>query len=226
MLQETEVTQNDIDRALQAIQQKGISSSTKPVLQVNIDRIQKAQNGGFPQDMFHATLAPRQAMNEAQEQMLMSQGYKREYIHCTHPKWMHRRNMSAAYDPAKNPDRFDPLKNPMGVGNPFVESRQVGSPEAERKLVTGKNERDCGPWVASVDLIAPMADTPGAEDMRTQLAYSEGQVDELRRQVVSSQSSKEVASPQSSVVSSGDPKRQQKHAAPGKDTAEPVEIKP
>ncbi len=194
MLQETEVTQNDIDRALQSIQQKGISSSTKPVLQVNIDRIQKAQNGGFPQDMFHATLAPRQAFNEAQEQMLMSQGYKREYIHCTHPKWMHRRN--------SNPKFINQDAHGNQTGNPYVESREVKSPAEEHKLVSGKKERNCGPWVTSIDLIEPLADTPGAEDMRTQLAYSEGQVNELRR-----------AAAHEGATSTADPKPR-KQAAP------------
>src|SRR6266478_4030148 len=176
MLQEQEVSQNDIDRALASIQQKGISHSTKPVLQVNIERIQQAQNGGFPKNMSHSRLEPRQAFNDAQESMLRSQGYQDHYILKHYPKYLHRRNLSAAFDPDQNPAKFDPSQNPAGVSDPFVESRQVLTAEAERALITKKPDRDCGPWVDAVHKLEPVADSLGAEDLAMELARSEARV--------------------------------------------------
>ncbi len=182
MLEHQEVTQSDIDRALQSIQQKGVSASTKPVLQVNIDRIQKAQNGGFPMNMHHKTLEPRPAYNDAQLAMLMSQGYQEAYIPRHYPKWMHRRNLSPVFDPSVNPAKFDAAQNPAGVSDPFVESREVKTADAERALLAEKAGRDCSPWVDSVDKLPVVADSAQSEDdLRQQVAMLEGRIDEQRR---------------------------------------------
>lgn len=182
-----EATQAEIDATLAKYAQKGVSNSTKPVLQVNIDAQTRAKNNGFPKDMYHATHKARQAMNDEQETMLISEGYRSTYIPQHYPKFVYRRNLHPKFDPEQRMDLTDEQRNGM---NPFIESRQVDSENAETLLMLQKVPFDCTAWVSHPDQIEPLPDPALAaiDDSRT-IARLEGQIEELRRTQASRQTS-------------------------------------
>ncbi len=170
-------SQEEVDRVLSRLQQKGVGTSTKPVLSVNQHEMMRGRNNGYPKDMHHAQMAPRQALNEDQESMLISQGYQSAYIHHTHPKWLFRRNMNPKFDPEQRGDLTQEARNTM---NPFVEDRLVKDAREESKLMTQKPPQGCSQWVGSLGLLDPLPDAP-EEDPNNSIARLQGQIEELRR---------------------------------------------
>ncbi len=168
-------TQQEIDRVLSRLQQKGIGTSTKPVLWVNQSEMMRARNNGYPKHMHHATLASRQAVNEDQESMLISQGYGPTYIAQAYPKYLYRRNMSDKFGP-----KFSPTGQEDVTFNPYVEERLVKDSREESKIMTQKSPSGCSQWVSVIGLLDPLPDA-AEEDAANSIARLEGQIEELRR---------------------------------------------
>jgi hypothetical protein len=146
------------------------------VLAINQLNQMRAQNGGYPLDMYHATMDPIQVLNRDQETLLASKGFTRNFIPHNYPKHMYRRNMEARYGPQKN------TATGMLLAEPFVETRLVKSETEEKTLLVTKVPKGCGPWFGSITEIDPIPEGPD-EDAELTAARQEGQITELRQQL-------------------------------------------
>lgn len=145
-------------------------NTTSPeVLGINIRNMMIARKGGYPVDMYHPDLAPRQALNAKDEAALAQFGYSRRWTAKEYPKAMFRRNMSPKFEP-----RFDPATG-IQTNISFVEERVVRSEQEERELnamLVGKGQSK---WFAKLDELPPMDDEL-AEDPKIIIARLEGEL--------------------------------------------------
>jgi hypothetical protein len=137
----------------------------------------RAKTGGFPMHMYHPTLLPMQAVNEAQMLTLQEMGYTETYIPQSYPKWMHRRNTNSPFA----------QKTEIGTGNilthHFVESREVKGVKEEKDLLREKPGAGCGTWystIAEVDENDPLDDET-AEETQLRIARLEAALAEARK---------------------------------------------
>jgi hypothetical protein len=196
--EQSQVSQAEIDRVLARLAVQGIGKSTKPVLGVHQLGMMKARNNGYPLDLYHSELDPRQALNESQEEMLVNQGYGRAYITHQYPKMMFRRNLTGRFRAEISGDGTHdrPAGTPDPAVDEFVEARQVMDKGAEEKLLKERTPQNCSKWCASrlqVDEEFPM---PEAEiDQSNQIARLQGQIEELRRQEAMAQAQQQPPKP-------------------------------
>ena len=112
----------------------------------DINEMQRLKNKGFPLHMYHATLEPRIAINDAQKQLLAGKGYGLNYKHKDFPCMVFRRNMELKFK-----------------ADSFVEARTVAT-EAERAKLSD--------WVDSPAELEALPDAP-IEDPRVIIARLE-----------------------------------------------------
>jgi len=112
----------------------------------DINEMQRLKNKGFPLHMYHATLEPRSAINDAQKQLLIGKGYGLNYKHKDYPCMIYRRNMQLKFK-----------------ADSFVESRKVETKEERTKL---------SDWVNSPAELESLPDAP-IEDPRVIIARLE-----------------------------------------------------
>ncbi len=175
-----QAAQEEIDRVLAKLQQKGVGTSTKPVLQVNIDAMMRAKNNGYPKHLYHATLEARIVVNDDQEAMMVAQGYGPGYKLQHYPKFMFRRN----HDDKFNPDLTAVTRAERDAMNPFVESREVRNNSEENGLLRAKVQNGCSKWVSSFAEL-PDEDAPEVDataENASKMARLEGELAEMRRQ--------------------------------------------
>lgn len=156
--------QGEVDRVLARFAQKGISTSTKPVLQINLDRQMLARNNGYPKHMYHAILTPQIVLNDEQEQGIRELGYTEVYVFRSWPAFVFRRNM-----------------DPKFKDDDFVEARQVENQAGlERLRKERKSETAVGDWLPEIVDLVPIAEK-AKEDPLVTIARLQGQLTELTR---------------------------------------------
>lgn len=131
--------------AIDALNAKCIDpgANNEVMLSVDIQVLNRAKNGGYPREMYHATMAPRLALNRIQESNLAEAGYRRNYILQSYPKWLHRRNL-------------DPKMEPAG----FMESRLVKTEAEHAALLKQRVPATCEQWVTDA---AQLSELPEAQ---------------------------------------------------------------
>lgn len=112
-----------------------------PVLALNNRNLMKARNNGFPLEMYHETLEPLFAMNEAQSQKLMALGYVTHYIPQPYPKAIFRYNPDPKFALRRDPATHEPLNQE------HVEERFVKTATQLEALKKAQVPKGCGPWV-------------------------------------------------------------------------------
>jgi hypothetical protein len=125
-----------------------------PVLALNNRNLMKARNNCYPMEMYHETLDPVFAMNEAQSEKLMTVGYVTHYIPRHYPKAVFRHNPDPKFAVRRDPATGEPLNHE------YVEERVVKTPQHLTELRKQKSPQGCGPWVER------LADIEEAEDRR------------------------------------------------------------
>jgi hypothetical protein len=119
--------------------------SNPPVLALNNRNLMKARNNGYPMEMYHETLEPVFALNEAQTEKLMAAGYVTHYIPRHYPKVVFRHNPDPKFALRRDPATGEP------VNHEYVEERVVKTPQQLAELRKLKIPRGCGPWVERLD---------------------------------------------------------------------------
>jgi hypothetical protein len=112
-----------------------------PVLALNNRNLMKARNNGYPLEMYHETLEPVFALNEAQSEKLMAVGYVTHYIPRHYPKVIFRRNEDPKFALRLDPATGEPLNHE------YVEERVVKTAQQHQQLHKEKSPRGCGKWV-------------------------------------------------------------------------------
>jgi hypothetical protein len=121
-----------------------------PVLALNNRNLMKARNNGYPMEMYHETLEPVFALNEAQTEKLMSMGYVTHYIPRHYPKAIFRHNPDPKFALRRDPATGEPLNHE------FVEERFVKTAALHGALKKEQAPKGCGPWVEKLtDIQAP-----------------------------------------------------------------------
>lgn len=139
------------------------------VLGINIRAMMLAKNNGYPVDMFHENMAPRQAMNAKDESALAQHGYRRQWTAKEYPKALFRRNMAAKFEP-----RFDPATG-IQTNISFVEERAVRTEKEERELRAMKPAKGQSLWFETLGEIPDIEDGP-AEDPQVTIARLQGEL--------------------------------------------------
>jgi hypothetical protein len=129
-----------------------------PVLALNNRNLMKARNNGYPMEMYHETLEPVFAMNEAQSEKLMAVGYVTHYIPRQYPKAVFRHNPDPKFAVRRDPATGEPLNHE------YVEERVVKTPQQLAALHKEKIPRGCGPWV---ERLADIAEPSAVSDQRS-----------------------------------------------------------
>jgi hypothetical protein len=147
-------------------------ADNRPVLGVNIIKMEQAKKGGFPKHMYHETLeAVCDVSTEEEEMALASKGYVSHYIPQAFPLWLYRRNLDAKFE-----------------AEGFVEAIVVQSEDQMHAITKRKVPKGCSEWAKRVTDLAPIPDGP-EEDPAVTIARLEGQLSEARN----AKSKKEVA---------------------------------
>lgn len=154
--------QGEVERVLARFAQKGISNSNKPVLAINQAAMMKAQNGGFPKHLYHASLDPKVVLNEDQEMGLRELGYGDGYIRRDWPRFVFRRNM-----------------DPKFKADDFVESRQVANQASLDRLERERRpDTAVGKWCFEYCDVPAIAEK-ALEDPQVTIARLQGQLAEV-----------------------------------------------
>lgn len=157
--------QKDLDELLAKYAIQGVTN--KPALMYQMEESMRAQKGGFPKWMHHASLLPRQAMNDGQLDVLRRQGYKEHYIAHDWPQMLFRRNM----DP-----KFDLPDGQHGSPGDFIEMRQFRSQEAFELATRERVPKTVvGTWMASIGDLPPISNED-AIDKDVRIAQLEAQL--------------------------------------------------
>ena len=165
----TAPTQEMVEKTLQSLQQAGIDNL--PVLGVNIIRMQRAKNAGFPHEMYHDTLKPVMVVNAQQEAAMREMGYGMTYIHQEFPKYLFRRNFDRKFE-------FQNKTNSVGD---FIEQRLIKDKAEEAALLAARVVKTKGgPWCAKVQDLEPLPDEPD-EDPNMVIARLKGELAEAQR---------------------------------------------
>jgi hypothetical protein len=165
------MSQAEVDRAVREMRMTP-QNRNKPVLGIFLAAQMQAKRMGFPKHMYHATLAPRLALDEIEEEAYNNQGYTTQYIPREYPKFLYRRNMDPRYEP-----HFDRATNIL-TNEPYVEGREVKDEHAEKLLRTMKPKAGQSVWYTSVAEIndkEPIQDGP-EEDPAVTIARLEGEL--------------------------------------------------
>lgn len=131
--------------AIDALNAKCIdpAANNEVMLAVDIQALNRAKNGGYPREMYHATMAPRLALNRLQESNLAEAGYGRQYRMHSYPKWLHRRNL-----------------DPKMEAQDFMESRLVKTEAEHAALLKQRVPATCEQWVTNA---AELSELPEAQ---------------------------------------------------------------
>lgn len=161
----------EVEKVLAKFAQKGITN--KPVLAVNLLRMQQLRNDGFPLHMYHETLQPQIVQNESQREALVDMGYGERYIRHNWPAFLFRRNMDKKFD-LPNPSKGDP--------GDFIEARVFKS-QADLDAESGKRapKTAVGGWVPKVTMLPAIEDGP-SEDPKVTIARLQGELAGSHRQ--------------------------------------------
>ncbi|HEY6345667.1 MAG TPA: hypothetical protein VIY49_29560 [Bryobacteraceae bacterium] len=128
--------------------------SNPPVLALNNRNLMKARNNGYPMEMYHETLEPVFALNEAQSEKLMAVGYVTHYIPRHYPKAIFRHNPDPKFALRRDPATGEPLNHE------FVEERFVKTAVQHGALKEERVPKGCGPWVEKLTDIEDLPDGP------------------------------------------------------------------
>jgi|SRR5579859_6358405 len=149
-------------------------NANPPILGLNALKMMRAQQNGFPKDMYHQHLEPQLALHEDHERELQKLGYTDTYIRQEYPKTLYRRNMDPRFA-----ERRDQASGQI-LSEPWVEERIVKSKEREEALLKERVPATAGPWVARITDIDPLP-SESEEDLTQTIARLQGQLDEARR---------------------------------------------
>lgn len=166
------LSQREVDAFMAEIRTRPKKPAPLP-LAIRQHRMMVEKNAGYPKHMFHASLDPRLALSEEEEEALRQMGYGDQYIPRTYPKFLHRRNMDAKFEP-----HFDPATGIL-QNEPFVETRLVRSPEEEKVLQLMKPKNGQSDWFDELALLPPIEDGP-EEDPAITIANLQGQIAALQ----------------------------------------------
>lgn len=169
------MNQREVDQFLQDARTAPTTKSPR-VLGINQLPIMRAKNNGYPVDMYHESMAMRQAFKEEEEMALSQQGYQRQYILKEYPKALFRRNMAAQYEP-----QFDPSTK-LQVNNAFVEEMVCRDEKHERELRLMKPKPGQSEWFEKITDVPELEDGP-LEDPKITIARLMGQVEGLQAEV-------------------------------------------
>jgi hypothetical protein len=158
---ERQAAQNEIAALIKRVRTDP-RANNRPVLGVNQIETMRAQNGGYPRDLYHQHLAPVTVLSLDEEQAVSAKGYVRNYIHQAYPAMRYRRNYSAKFEAAS-----------------FVETCTVSSKDEDAALGKQPVPANCGLWCANPNDLEPLPDAP-AEDPNVTIARLEGQLAEAR----------------------------------------------
>jgi hypothetical protein len=170
---EQTMSQREVDALMQEARMSG-KPNAPLTLGIRQIRMMREKNAGYPKHMYHETLEPRIAIDEREENALTQAGYTEQYYHKNYPKFLHRRNMDAKFEP--NFDRATGLL----TNEPFVESRMVRNPEDEKALRAMKPKKGESPWFEAVAELPPLEEAPD-EDPAVTIANLRGQIEALER---------------------------------------------
>lgn len=146
------------------------------VLGINLQAMMRVKNNHYPKDMYHATLAMRQAFKEEEEVALAEMGYSTKHIPQDYPKWLHRRNMAEKFAEQQENGTLTILNNA------FIESRLVKTAEDEQKLMRLRPPAGCEQWVEKIEDIAALPETEYV-DPQTEISRLRGQLEQANRQL-------------------------------------------
>jgi hypothetical protein len=127
-----------------------------PVLALNNRNLMKARNNGYPMEMYHETLEPVFALNEAQSEKLGEMGYVSHYIPRAYPKQLFRHNPDPKFALRRDPATGEPLNHQ------YVEERTVKTAKHHQELLKAPVPKGGGPWVEKLTDVEPLPD-PDAE---------------------------------------------------------------
>jgi hypothetical protein len=133
--------------------------SNPPVLALNNRNLIKARNNGYPLEMYHETLEPVFALNEAQSEKLMSVGYVTHYIARQYPKAVFRHNPDPKFALRRDPATGEPLNHE------FVEERFVKTEAHHEALKKEPVPKGCGPWVERLTDVNELSAVSGQQSV-------------------------------------------------------------
>lgn len=150
------------------------STGNPRVLGINAIPLMRAKHNGYPVDMYHPTLAMRQAYKEEEEQALAQVGYQRQYIAKAYPKAMFRRSMAPKFEPQF--DAATGIQTNLG----FVEEVHCRDAEHEKMLRAMHPKKGESAWFYRFVDIPTLDDGP-FEDPAVTIARLQGQLAEARQ---------------------------------------------
>jgi hypothetical protein len=174
--------QNPTDKHIQELLEslKHPMANNAPILAVNQRKMMQAQKGGFPHEMYHATLKPVVVVNIEQEQALALQGYTNNYTYHDYPTMLFRRNMSTVT--INGETRYKFADSDAGE---CVEMITAQSAEDEKRILALKVPPGCSEWEDSPLDLAPLPEE-SAEDPQVTIARLQGELDGLKNAVAAS----------------------------------------
>lgn len=178
---------NPTDKHIQELLEslKHPMANNAPILAVNQRKMMQAQKGGFPHEMYHATLKPVVVVNIEQEQALALQGYTSTYTKHEYPTMLYRRNMSTVVINGETVYKFE--NSDAGT---CVEMITANSAEHEKQLLALKVPPGCSAWEDSPLDLAPLPEE-SQEDPAVTIARLQGELDGLKNAVASKKPAKE-----------------------------------
>jgi hypothetical protein len=167
------MSMREVDQFLQ--EARSAPRSKNPiVLGLNMLKMMRAKNNGYPKHMYHATYDMRVVTKEEEETALIQIGYSETYIARDYPKAMFRRNMAAKFEP-----KFD-LATGVQLAASWVEEIVVRNEQQEKELRLMKPHQGQSIWFDKITDLPAIEEAPD-EDPAVTIARLQGQLSAMQR---------------------------------------------
>ena len=134
---ERALNQKEINELLKTVRNTP-DITNRPVLGVNLDKMERAKNGDYPLHLYHTRLESVMVFSREEEEAVSRHGYTRDYKHREFPCFVFRRHFAPKFEASE-----------------YIEERTVQNQEMLDKVVkaplsNAERLERCSPWVRTV----------------------------------------------------------------------------